>query len=78
MSGLVPHTYIYVYNRKGEPYAVVTYVCEHGVIMSECPEHLYGQQVEQHMVDWFNESFLQMRQRAVVRDRILGSTIPSR
>jgi hypothetical protein len=72
---MTPHTFTYDYNRHGEPWRANGYICEHGNDMATCTE---GDQIHrlvgERMVEWLNNTFIQMRDRVIVRDRILGGS----
>lgn len=65
-------TFITVENRNGRPWQAVGYVCRHEVSMAECRDCPDGPGVAQAMIDWWNNSFTQMQDRIVVRDRMIN------
>jgi len=68
---MTPRTFVHTYNRNGRAYLATGYVCQHGVLMRDCPAEEFGPEVEERMVEWWNNSFTQMQDRITVRDNLL-------
>lgn len=68
---MTPNTFVYRMNRNGRECEALSYICSHGLPAGECTAHFDGLSLERHMVEWWNNSFTQMQDRIVCRDRIL-------
>ena len=62
-------TFIYSYNRNGRANEAIDYICSHNTPASECND--ICSEVGRRMCEWWNNSFTQMQDRIVVRDRLL-------
>lgn len=52
----------------------IAYICEHGRHMHECEMgDSIHQETGERMVDWYNNTFVQMQQRLVTRNRLMGA-----